>query len=158
MFRAMRRSKQQLSEAECLRLLQTEKRGVLSVHGENGYPYGIPMNHYYNPEDGKLYFHGAKAGHKLDALRADAKVCYTVFDAGYRREGEWAYNVSSVVIFGTVALVDDEEAAREICTQLCRRFTDDEDYLQKELATALPRVQCLALTPQHITGKLVNES
>ena len=65
MFRPMRRFKQQISEEECVRILQEEKRGVLSMFGEDGYPYGIPLNHWYNPEDGKIYFHGAKPGTRL---------------------------------------------------------------------------------------------
>ncbi len=157
-FRPMRRASQQVSAEECVRILTEEKRGVLSVLGENGYPYGIPMNHWYNPEDGKLYFHGAKAGHKLDALRNCGKVSYCVFDAGYRREGEWALNVTSVIVFGRISLVTDEEKARLIGISLCRKFTDDEEYIRKELRNALPRVQCLELTIDHMTGKLVNES
>lgn len=158
MFRKMRRFKQQISNEECIELLKNEKRGVLSVMGENGYPYGIPLNHYYNEDDGKLYFHGAKEGHKLDAIRNCDKVCYTVFDKGYREEGEWAFNVKSVVVFGRIALVTDEEKTREICSALCRKFTDDGEYLEYELKHALPRVQCLELTPEHISGKLVKES
>ncbi|MBQ6381658.1 MAG: pyridoxamine 5'-phosphate oxidase family protein [Clostridia bacterium] len=158
MFRKMRRFKQQISKEECTELLKTEKRGVLSVIGEDGYPYGIPLNHYFNEKDGKLYFHGAKEGHKLDAIKACDKVCYTVFDKGYRKEGEWALNVKSVVVFGKISLVKDEEKAKEICTALCRKFTDDEQYLAHELKTAFPRVQCLALMPEHMTGKFVNES
>ena len=126
--------------------------------GDDGYPYGIPMNHYYCEEDGKLYFHGAKKGHKIDSLKRCDKVCYTVYDKGYRREGEWSLNVKSVVVFGRISFVENEEKAIDICTKLCRKFTDDEDYLRRELENALPRVQCLELTPEHITGKLVNES
>ena len=158
MFRPMRRFKQQISEAECIRILKEEKRGVLSVMGEDGYPYGIPMNHWYNPEDGKLYFHGAKSGHKLDAISANNKVSYCVYDAGYRKEGEWALNVNSVVVFGRISLVTDEKMAGWICENLCRKFTDDEDYIQYELRKSLPRVQCLEITIDHMTGKLVNES
>ena len=158
MFRPMRRAKQQISEAECLRVLREEKRGVLSMLGEDGYPYGIPMNHWYSPEDGKIYFHGAKTGHKIDALSACSKVSYCVWDAGYRKEGEWSLNINSVVVFGRIRLVTDESKAREIAANLCRKFTDDEDYLRRELENALPRVQCLELTIDHMTGKLVNES
>ncbi len=158
MFRPMRRIKQQISEEECIRILQEEKRGILSMHGEDGYPYGIPMNHWYSPEDGKLYFHGAKTGHKIDAIGKDNRVSYCVHDAGYRKEGEWALNISSVVVFGRITLVTDAEKAREIGIHLCRKFTDDEEYIQKELRNSLPRVQCLELTIDHMTGKLVNES
>ena len=158
MFREMRRFKQQISADECAAVLKNETRGVLSLLGDDGYPYGIPMNHYYCEEDGKLYFHGAKEGHKIDSLKRCDKVCYTVYDKGYRREGEWSLNVKSVVVFGRISLVENEEKAIDICTKLCRKFTDDEDYLRRELENALPRVQCLELTPEHITGKLVNES
>ena len=158
MFRKMRRFKQQISNEECIELLKNEKRGVLSVIGDNGYPYGIPLNHYYNEDDGRLYFHGAKEGHKLDAIRNCDKVCYTVFDKGYREDGEWAFNVKSVVVFGRIAFVTDEEKTRKICSVICKKFTDDEEYLEYELKHALSRVQCLELTPEHISGKLVKES
>ena len=158
MFRPMRRFKQHISEEECIRILKNEKRGVLSMLGENGYPYGIPLNHWYNPEDRKLYFHGAKTGHKIDAIRKSDKVSYCVYDAGYRRDGEWALNVNSVIVFGHISLVTDEGKARMICDHLCRKFTDDEDYIREGLQKGLPRVQCLELTIDHMNGKLVNES
>ena len=154
----MRRFKQQISDAECRELLLTQKRGVLSLIGENGYPYGIPMDHWYCEEDGCLYFHGAKEGHKIDALKECDKVCYTTYDEGFRKPGEWALNIRSVIVFGRMELVTDEEKARKICTFLVKKFTDDEAYLEKELKNAFPRVQCLKLVPEHMTGKLVNES
>jgi hypothetical protein len=158
MFREMRRSKQALGREECLEILKREPRGVLSLLGEDGYPYGIPMNHWYSEKDGKLYFHGAKAGHKLDALRACDKVSFCVFDEGYRKENEWALNIRSVVVFGRIRTVEDPDKTVEICSQLCRKFTDDEAYLEQELLQAGSAVLCLELTPEHITGKLVKES
>ena len=160
MFRTMRRFKQQISEEECIRILQEEKRGILSMHGEDGYPYGIPMNHWYNPENGKLYFHCAKTGHKLDAIRKNDKVSYCVYDQGFRKDGNWALNIRSVVVFCRARIVDDAEddLRRRIAVGLCRKFTDDEAFLQKELVNAMPRAAFLELTPDHMTGKLVNES
>ena len=94
----------------------------------------------------------------LLVIAKDNRVGYCVHDAGYRKEGEWALNVTSVVVFGRITLVTDEEKAKKIGTNLCRKFTDDEAYIQKELQNALPRAQCLELTIDHMTGKLVNES
>ena len=71
-FRQMRRFKQAASQEECEAVLAAAPRGVLAVHGENGYPYGLPINYVY--AGGKIYFHCAKAGHKLDAVRANDKV------------------------------------------------------------------------------------
>ena len=158
MFRKMRRFNQQITDAECIEILKNTKRGVLSLLGEDGYPYGIPIDHWYCVEDGRIYFHGAKEGHKIDAIKACDKASYCVYDEGFRKEGEWALNITCVITFGRIRLVEDEDTARKICTELVKKFTDDEDYLEKELHNAFPRVQCLELIPEHMTGKLVNES
>ena len=158
MFREMRRFKQQISDEECIRVLKEQPRGVLSMIGDDGYPYGIPLDHWYCEEDGKLYFHGAKEGHKIDAIAKCDKVSYCVMDEGFRKEGEWALNINSVIVFGRIKLVDDPDKARLIGENLCRKFTDDEEYIQHELTNALPRAQCLELIPEHMTGKLVNEA
>ena len=157
MFRGMRRYKQELSQEECIDILMHEPRGVLSVIGDDGYPYGMVMNHWYNTKDGKLYFHCAKEGHKIDAIKACDKVSYCVHDEGFRKEGEWALNIKSVIVFGRICIVEDEKKMKEICVNLYRKFADDEDALKQEL-THLKRVMCLGLTPEHMTGKLVNES
>ena len=158
MFREMRRFKQQLSEEECIRILKEEPRGILSVLGDDGYPYGVPLDYWYSEEDKKIYFHCAKEGHKMDAIRACDKVSYCVYDSGYRKEGEWALNIKSVIVFGRIRPVTDEEKKKEICISLCRKFTDDEAYIAREMETAFARVACLELIPEHMTGKLVKES
>lgn len=158
MFRKMRRFKQQLSQEECAQILTEQPRGVLSLIVEDGYPYGIPMDHWYDPETGHLYFHGATSGQKIDAIKACDKVSYCVYDQGYRREGEWSLNIKSVVVFGRMHFVTDPALKEKICRNLCAKFTDDQTYVEREFANAFKRVQCLELVPEHITGKLVNES
>lgn len=158
MFRQMRRLNQQISDAQCLEILKKEKRGVLSLLGDDGYPYGIPLNHFYSEEDNKIYFHCAKEGHKIDAIKNYEKASFCVYDSGYRKDGEWALNINSVIIFGKIRLVTDFEITRKICINLVQKFTDDEKYLEKALQNALPRVQCLEFEIEHMTGKLVNES
>ena len=158
MFRPMRRWKQQLSDEDCAALLKNTPRGILSVLGDDGYPYGIPMNHWYCEDDGKLYFHGAKEGHKIDAISKCDKVSYCVHDDGYREDGQWPLHIKSVVVFGRIQPVTDDAKVLEICTHLCQKFTDDKAYLEHELKHSLPKVLCLALTPEHMTGKLVKES
>ena len=145
MFREMRRKKQQLEESECVEILKNEKRGVLSVIGDDGYPYGIPMDHYYNEENGKIYFHCALEGHKMDAVKACDKVSYCVFDEGYRNEGEWALNIKSVIVFGRVRVLDDHEQGLRMAELLAEKFTDDRAYIDHEVrAIQRPRMsQCL---------------
>ena len=72
MFRKMLRFKQQIPEEECIEILKKEPRGVLSVLGDDDYPYGMPINHFYCEEDGKLYFHTGMKGHRTDAIRGSS--------------------------------------------------------------------------------------
>lgn len=158
MFRDLIRKSKQLSTEECVRVLETEKRGVLSVIGDHDYPYGMPMNHWYNKEDGKIYFHCGKIGHRLDALKRNSKVSFCTYDQGYRTPDHWALNVKSVIVFGRMEIVDDPDRIVEITTKLSRKFIQDEAYIKAEIEQHLRGTLLLALTPEHMCGKLVNES
>lgn len=159
MFRKMRRFKQQLTDEACIQILKHEKRGVLSVLGDDGYPYGVPLDHYYNEENGRLYFHCAMAGHKLDAIRACGKVSYCVTGEGHHEDGvSWSLTFRSVIVFGRMKVLDDHAAALHLARLLGEKFTQDKAYLDNEIQHAGPRMLMLELTPEHITGKRVNES
>ena len=158
MFREMLRKKQQLAQEDCIEILKKEPRGVLSVLGDDGYPYGMPINHYYCAADGKIYFHSGKTGHKTDAMKNHDRVSFCVYDQGFRREGEWALNIRSVIVFGKIEFIEDQEKIYEIARQLCYKFTDDEAYIEDEIRKAGPRTAMFALVPEHMTGKLVKES
>lgn len=78
MFRSMRRSAQALTKEQCIDILKKRTSGVLSLLGDNGYPYGVPMSFVY--VDGKLLFHSALSGHKIDALQRCKKSSFTVIE------------------------------------------------------------------------------
>ena len=158
MFRNVSRVKQQLSETECIEILKREPRGVLSVLGDNGYPYGMPMNHWYCEEDGKLYFHSGKSGHRVDALQKNDKVSFCVYDQGFRKEGDWALNIRSVIVFGRVKVVENQERAIELTRQLSYKYTPDAAYIENEIKHFGDKVLCFELIPEHITGKIVHEA
>ena len=158
MFREMAKKKQSLSKEQIDRILVNEKRGVLSVHGENGYPYGLPINYWYDPGTGNIYFHSGKKGHKIDAIRGNNKVSFCVYDGGYRKDDHWSLNISSVIVFGPLHLVPDGEAADRVYRQLSLKFTDDLDYIDTEIEKFGKNTLCLELRPAHISGKLVNEA
>lgn len=158
MFRPLVRKNKQISAEECIELLQNETRGVLSVNGDDGYPYGMPMNHFYNPEDGCIYFHCGRLGHRLDSLKKSGKVSFCVCEQGYREAEDWAYHVRSVIVFGRVEIIDDLEQVVRISRQLCYKFTRDEAYILDEINRSAKATLVLKLTPEHICGKLVKES
>ena len=157
-FRKMRRFKQQITQEECIEVLKSAPRGILALHGENGYPYAIPLNQYYDEEDGKLYFHGAKQGLKLDLMERDDKVCFTAMDEGFVREGEWALNIRSVVCLGRLAVVSDHAHALEQTRKLALKLYPTAEEAEAELVKGANRVKVLVMTIDRMTGKLVNES
>ena len=158
MFRELGRKKQQLPLGDCIHVLKTETRGVLSVLGDEGYPYGMPMNHWYDEADGSIWFHCGKTGHRLDALRRCDKVSFCVYDQGQRDEGEWAWKVKSVIVFGRVEVIDDLEKIVDVTTRLSYKFTQDKAYIEDEIHSAAHKTLLLRLVPEHICGKLVTEA
>lgn len=158
MFREVARKKQILTSEQIAKILKSEKRGVLSVCGDNGYPYGLPINFWYNEDNGYIYFHSGKTGHKTDALSSDNKVSFCVYDEGYKKDGEWALNISSVIVFGRMYIVDEPEKSNEIFRKLSLKFTSDIDYIDSEIEKFAKATLCYELRPEHITGKIVNES
>lgn len=158
MFRELQRKKKQISSEECIAILKSEKRGVLSVLGDGDYPYGMPMNHFYNEKDGNIYFHCGRNGHRTDALKKHDKVSFCVYDRGFCNEGEWALNIKSVIVFGKIEIIDDLEKINDISARLSRKFTDDEEYIRNEIELFAHETFLLKLTPEHICGKAVEES
>ena len=157
MFRDIQRKKQALSPEECAEILKETRRGVLSVTGDDGYPYGMPLNHYYDGESGLLWFHSGKTGHKIDALRRTDKASFCVLDEGVRNPGEWWLTFRSVIVFGRVRFLEDYDRAIDISRRLSLLFTDDEAYIDREIERSGPGVLVFALEPEHIAGKRVSE-
>ena len=158
MFREMRKPHKQISPQECAQLLCSQKRGVLSLLGDDDYPYGLPINHYYNPEDGRLYFHCGLEGHMVDALKKHTKASFCVCDEGYRNEGDWALNIRSVIVFGRIEIVQDRETALAMVRRLCEKFTLDQEFIENSIREDLDQTLFFALVPEHITGKQVREA
>ena len=156
MFREIVRKKQAVPYEECIEILNREKRGVLAVLGDGDYPYAVPLNHYYCPEDGKLYFHSGKTGHKIDAMKRCDRASFCVYGEGTPTD-TWVLNFKSVIVFGRLEIVEDRETTVRMTRELSRKFTGDEAYIQAEIDKYLNNTLLFALVPEHITGKTVKE-
>ncbi len=157
MYPQMRRFKQQMSDDACIRVLESGRRGVLAVCGSDRQPYAIPLNYYY--ENGRIYFHGSKVGHKMDIIQENPKVSFNVFTHGVPSSVKRGLDVESVTVFGTIRLMEaDDEAASFLRKLGMKYFPDDSEYIEDEVNTYCRTVQMLELTIDHMTGKKVNES
>lgn len=157
MFRKLTREKQKLSIDECKKLLTSEKRGVLSLYGLDGYPYGVPMDFLYNEKENTIFFHGGKHGHKYEAILKKPKVSFCTFDKGYQEEGKWPYIVKSVVVFGKVAEITDRKKAMDLLRAFGYKYCSDDEYVEYEVREDGPHSLCLELKIEDMQGKLVRE-
>ena len=157
MFRLMRRKDKQIPDEAAKRLLATEKRAVFAVNGDDGYPFAIPVNFVYDETAGKIFFHGAKSGHKVDSLRKDDRCCFTVYGNETRVEGEWAPYLESVVVFGRCALEQDPAETERRVRELALKYYPSAEEAEAELRRDLKGVQLYAVTIEHLTGKRIQE-
>ncbi len=157
MFRPMRREKRAISNEAAERLLANERRGVLAVLGDDGYPYAIPLNYLYDAEKGKIYFHGAGEGQKADAVRACDKVCFTVYGNEMIKKETWAPYVQSVVVFGRCHILEDREETLVLVKRIAMKYFPEESIADAEIAASGKRVQVYVIDIEHMTGKEIHE-
>ena len=151
-FRAMRRLRQQLSEEESISILQKSTAGTLALLGDNDYPYAVPISYVY--DDGKLYFHSALSGHKVDAIRSYDRASFCVIDQDSVKPAEYTTYFRSVIAFGRIHIVEDEAEQLKIARILGNRYTpNQEEALQKELEHGLSRMLVISFDIEHLTGK-----
>lgn len=157
MTRKMRRFKQQITDEEVRVILREQWRGVLALQGDDDYPYALPINFYYDEEKGCIYFHGAKEGYKIDAIRRNPKACFCVLNDGTRDEGDWALRISSVIVTGKMREVTDAEEHDSSILAFAEKYYPDEESARAEVAKDGARAHMLALTIESMTGKKVHE-
>ena len=153
MFRDMRRKNQLLPQEEAEAMLRQGTSGVLSLLGDSGYPYGVPLSYVYH--NGKLYFHCAKAGHKLEALRRCPKASFCVIDQDQVVPEEYTTYFRSVIVFGTMRIIEEEQEKRTAVEKLALKYAPEDSAQNRAAAIEKDwKPLCmLELTPEHITGK-----
>ena len=157
MFRAVRKKKNEISQDEAKNLLCSSRRGVLAVNGDEGYPYAIPINYLYDEEKNKIIFHGAKAGHKVDSIKKNDKICFTVFGNETIMEENWAPYLQSVVVFGRCHLVENRDDTVRLVKKFALKYYPNEDMINEEITNFGKGVQMFEIEIEHLSGKKVQE-
>lgn len=156
MFRKMRRYTQQLPDNEAVEILEKGSSGTLAVLGDEGYPYAVPISYVY--ADGKLYFHCAKEGHKLDAIRSCDKASFCVIAEDNVVEEEFTTYFKSVIAFGKIRILENAAEIRSAIEILSDKYCHvGIDARNKEIDGAMNRLCMLEFTIEHLTGKEAKE-
>ena len=156
MFREMRRKNQLLSDSETAEILERGTSGVLAVSGDGGYPYAVPLSYVYS--DGKIYFHCAKSGHKLDALQNDPKASFCVIDRDNVVKEEYTTYFKSAIVFGKIRIMDENEKRGAIEILAKKYYPDDSAEHRNKMIDAEYAPLCmLEMTIEHMSGKAAKE-
>lgn len=157
MFRKIRKVKNELSPDATKEVLKKAPRGVLALHGDDGYPYGLPLNYIYDEENQALYFHGTKTGYKIDCIDKDPKACFTaILEEGISEDG-WSKNVSSVIAYGLVEEIEDLDFARNAMIKLAGKYYPNKELIDENMKASFKNTKMLAFHITYMTGKKVNE-
>lgn len=157
MFRPMRRPKNAIPNEQAKKLLREEKRGVIAMNGDDGYPFAIPVDYFYDETAGKIYFHGAKSGYKVDALRRCDKVCFTVYGGETIREEAWAPYLRSVVVFGRCRLLEQSPETMALLKRFAMKYYPEEQLADEEIRQDGAAAQLFEIEIHHLSGKEVQE-
>ena len=153
MFREMRRKKQKLSKEECDRILYNGTSGVLALHGDNGYPYAVPVSYVYNGE--KLLFHSAKNGHKIDTILKNAAASFCVIDQDQIVPEEYTTYFRSIIAFGRIRILEDDTEKRSAIEKLAVKYAPDDtaENRDKAIEREWKPLCMMEMEIEHLTGK-----
>ena len=158
MFKPIRKKINEIDRNAAETLLESNRRSILAMNGDNGYPYAIPINYFYDSLEQKIYFHGAKAGHKVDALKTSDKVCFTVYGNERIDESEsWAPYVQSVVVFGKCRLLEAGPESIVRLKEFAMKYYLDKSLIDDQIVRAGRATQMFEITIEHMSGKQVQE-
>ena len=153
MFREMRRKKQALTPEECATILEQGTAGVLALLGDNGYPYAVPLSYVF--EEDHLYFHCAKAGHKLDAIRQNNRASFCVVGQDQIVPEEYTTYFKSVIVFGTIRILEDASEKRTAIEELAAKYAPDDttEHRSQMIDQDWSPLCMLEMMIEHMTGK-----
>lgn len=148
----MRRKAQQLPQEEAIEILKTRTHGILATSGDDDYPYAVPLSYLY--EDGKIWFHCAMEGHKLDAIRQNPKVSFCVVAEDHVVPEKLTTFYKSVIAFGKARILEGEEKRRSVVS-LARRYAPEasQESIDREIDDSWPRLCMVEIAIEHLTGK-----
>lgn len=146
-----------MTQEDAYRILKQTKRGVMAINTPEGYPYAVPLNHYFDEQTGILYFHGGMIGHRIECLEKDGRVSFCAYKEKQVQEKHWYITWESVIAFGKVRMIEDENIKKDIIRKLSAVFTDDDESIEQEISEAIKSTSLMEMSIEHITAKFIDE-
>ncbi|HHW43301.1 hypothetical protein GFC01_03030 [Desulfofundulus thermobenzoicus] len=152
----MRRIKKEIKDkAIIIELLNTCPVGRLGTTGRDGYPRIKPLNFVYY--DGKIYFHTAKEGEKIEDIQRDDRVCFEVdlpiaFLRAREHPCQAEYLYRSVIIRGRARIIEEQNEKLFALKRLLEKYQPDGGYGDFPAAN-LAKTGVVRIDIEEMTGK-----
>lgn len=150
-MREMRRKRQELSHEASEAILRKATSGVLAVNGDDGYPYAVPVSFVY--QGGRIFFHSAKSGHKVDAITRNSKVSFCVIETDDVKPEEFTTYFRSVIAFGKAAIIETTEEKIAALKLFVGKYSPGVDGFQTEVDKSFDHMIMVRMDIEHLSGK-----
>ena len=147
----MRRFRQQIPLEEAKEILNRATNGVLCLTDADNRPYGVPMSFIYDG-GGKIYFHCAPEGRKIECIRHNSNAGFTIIDQDEIHPEKFTTYFRSVIVEGHIKIIDDRNEMTDALRLLSTKYSPGIDC-EPEIEKGLNRVSILKLEIESVTGK-----
>jgi nitroimidazol reductase NimA-like FMN-containing flavoprotein (pyridoxamine 5'-phosphate oxidase superfamily) len=152
MFRETRLKDRVINNEKAIEIIKKGSYGVLSTIGEDGYPYGVPLNYTYF--DNCICFHCAQKGHKLENIDFNKKVSFCVVTKSDVLANEFDTDYESAIAFGKATVITDDSEKKDILLSVLNKYSAEflkagNNYMKKNW----DETKVLKIKIEHLTGK-----
>ena len=153
-MKEMRRKDKEITVEETKELLKRLDVGIFSTVDPEGQPYGVPVNYVYKED--KIYFHCALEGYKLDNIKTNSKVCFTVYGGNEIIPQRFTTTFESVVVFGKAEVVKEAEKLEALQLIVERLSPGFEKEGMEYIAKSGDATLVVKINIENMTGKRAN--
>jgi nitroimidazol reductase NimA-like FMN-containing flavoprotein (pyridoxamine 5'-phosphate oxidase superfamily) len=152
MFRPIRLKDRAVDDEKAIEIITKGSYGVLSTIGEDGYPYGVPLNYTYY--DKCICFHCAQEGHKLENIDFNKNVSFCVVTKSDVLSNEFDTDYESAIAFGKATVVTDGSEKKAILLSVLNKYSADylkagNNYMKKYW----DETRVIKMKIEHLSGK-----
>ena len=153
----MRRNRQSLSEDMIRDILFKGSSGVLALSGDDDYPYAVPISYVFDGD--RIFFHCARSGHKIDAIRRNPKASFCVIGQDHVVPEEYTSHYRSVIVFGTIRIIENEGEMMDAIMKIARKYAPDDtpENRIRAIEKEWKALSMLEMKIEHMTGKEAKE-
>ena len=152
MFREIRLKDRAVNGEKAIEIITKGSYGVLSTIGEDGYPYGVPLNYTYY--DNCICFHCAQEGLKLENINFNNKVSFCVVTKSDVLGNEFDTDYESAIAFGKANVIADDSEKNKILLSVLNKYSADylkagNNYMKKYW----DETKVIKIKIEHLSGK-----